>query len=494
MATVRLHTATNFFDKTVTSYGSVTDATGSLFQRTDASGNRSDLFGAFYYDPLGYLIGGDTTGFDVFQSGALVSQVAGIDLPVLDVAAAFNSGSWHNIFDLALAGDDTVLGSEMDDRIRGFAGDDDLKGKHGGDNLYGDGGNDTLEGGLGNDWLAGGDGEDTAIFDVAFADVTVNEAYGGFSIASSLGTDHVSGVEIFQFSDRTLTAAELIPAPPEEPEAPGAGGGAAGGSGGGALHEGTVGHDRLLGTAGNDTLHGGEGNDTLDGLDGNDHLVGAAGNDTIRGGDGSDTLNGGDGNDMLTGGASEADLRDVIFAGAGDDRVDGGFGNDLIYGQGGDDTIAGGFGADELHGQDGDDVITGSAFADVLTGGAGADFLNGGFGHDLINGGSGADRFYHAGGSEEQILGHGSDWVQDYSAAEGDVLVFGDALASADQFQVNLSHTEHRDSGERAGQDSVQEAFVIYKPTGQVLWALVDGAGQDSINLQIGAETFDLLG
>ena len=35
---------------------------------------------------------------------------------------------------------------------------------------------------------------------------------------------------------------------------------------------------------------------------------------------------------------------------------------------------------------------------------------------------------------------------------------------------------------------------MIYKPTGQILWALVDGAGQDSINLQIGAEIYDLLG
>ncbi|MFV0512390.1 MAG: hypothetical protein ACK5MY_01960 [Jhaorihella sp.] len=40
----------------------------------------------------------------------------------------------------------------------------------------------------------------------------------------------------------------------------------------------------------------------------------------------------------------------------------------------------------------------------------------------------------------------------------------------------------------------MQEAFAIYKPTGQIMWALVDGAGQDSIKLQIGADLFDLLG
>ncbi|WP_255455783.1 hypothetical protein [Ruegeria sp. PrR005] len=40
----------------------------------------------------------------------------------------------------------------------------------------------------------------------------------------------------------------------------------------------------------------------------------------------------------------------------------------------------------------------------------------------------------------------------------------------------------------------MQKAFVIYLPTGQIMWALVDGAGQGSINLQIGADVFDLLG
>ncbi|MCU9840513.1 hypothetical protein OEZ49_22445, partial [Ruegeria sp. WL0004] len=85
------------------------------------------------------------------------------------------------------------------------------------------------------------------------------------------------------------------------------------------------------------------------------------------------------------------------------------------------------------------------------------------------------------------------DWVQDYNAAEGDVLLFGNASATRDQFQVNFAHTENA-AGERAGDDAVQEAFVVYRPTGQILWALVDGEGQSSINLQIGSDVFDLLG
>jgi len=65
-------------------------------------------------------------------------------------------------------------------------------------------------------------------------------------------------------------------------------------------------------------------------------------------------------------------------------------------------------------------------------------------------------------------------------------------LITAADFQVNLAHTEN-DAGERSGDDAVQEAFVIYKPTGQIMWALVDGGGQSEINIRIEGETFDLL-
>ncbi|MEY8839504.1 calcium-binding protein, partial [Cribrihabitans sp. XS_ASV171] len=148
-----------------------------------------------------------------------------------------------------------------------------------------------------------------------------------------------------------------------------------------------------------------------------------------------------------------------------------GYGNDQVFGQEGNDTLAGGFGADELQGQDGDDVITGGALSDLVFGGDGNDFVNGGFGYDRINGGDGADRFFHLG-----VADHGSDWVQDYDAAEGDVLVFGGS-ATADRFQVNLAHTE-TPGGVRSGDASVQEAFIIDRSTGQILWALVDGEGQ----------------
>ena len=243
----------------------------------------------------------------------------------------------------------------------------------------------------------------------------------------------------------------------------------------------------LTGTAGADRLNGAAGDDTLTGLDGNDTLRGFDGADSLNGGDGTDTLVGGAGNDTLIGGTSSNDLRDVVYAGDGNDSVNGGYGNDELRGDAGNDTIAGGFGADTVIGGTGNDTLTGSAFADQIFGSDGDDFVNGGFGHDLLNGGAGADRFFHIG-----IADHGSDWIQDYDASEGDILYFGIGSATESQFQINTTHTANA-SGERSGDDDVEEAFVIYRPTGQIMWALVDGGGQSSINLQIGRDVFDLM-
>ncbi|MDO6484720.1 calcium-binding protein [Shimia thalassica] len=228
-------------------------------------------------------------------------------------------------------------------------------------------------------------------------------------------------------------------------------------------------------------LVGGNFADQYVGGSNHDRLVGNGGSDTLTGGDGRDTLNGGDGADVLNGGGGGYDERDVIYGGAGNDTADGGYGNDLIYGGDGDDMITGGFGSDEVLGQAGNDTLNGSALADFMFGGDGDDFVNGGFGHDLLNGGAGADEFFHLGVSD-----HGSDWVQDYSAADGDVLVFGDSTASASDFRVQLANTEN------AGSDAAAEAFVVHRPTGQVLWALVDGADEASINLRIVGLDYDL--
>ncbi|WP_371157346.1 VWA domain-containing protein [Jannaschia sp. 2305UL9-9] len=245
--------------------------------------------------------------------------------------------------------------------------------------------------------------------------------------------------------------------------------------------------DVLNGTDFNDVLEGRGGRDILEGGRGNDRIAGEAGDDVLSGGRGYDTLNGGDGDDVITGGDDFADVRDVIYGAGGKDVIDGGYGNDLIYGGDDGDVIMGGFGADLLLGQNGDDIVTGGAGGDTLRGGSGDDFLNGGFGNDNLRGGDGADRFYHDG-----TVGHGADWIADYDAAEGDELLFGQAGATVDDFVISYAATAP--NGGAPGEDDVEEAYVTYVPSGEVVFVLVDGADLDRIDMRIaGGEAFDLL-
>lgn len=254
---------------------------------------------------------------------------------------------------------------------------------------------------------------------------------------------------------------------------------------------GLAGDDTIVGRDGTETLNGNKGDDvltstgpstTLLGGLGNDRLNGSRFADIMLGGDGEDTIIGGDGNDSIMGGDTSRDRRDDVFAGRGNDHIDGGYGNDRLHGDDGNDTIIGGFGADTLHGGNGDDVLSGSDWGDKIIGGDGDDFINGGFGHDRLHGGTGADLFFHAG-----IKLHNTDWVKDYNAAQGDVLLSGIRGSSASDYVVNFAITPGADD------PNVAEAFIGYKPTGQKLWALVDGGDQTEINIQIAGQIYDLL-
>lgn len=307
-----------------------------------------------------------------------------------------------------------------------------LIGGSGTDHLTGAAGPDSIGGGLGNDVLTGMDGNDT-----------IHGGDGADTITGGAGNDLIYG------GPTKVDGADSIDA--------------------------GAGNDTVDGGAGNDTILGGNGNDLLSSGPGRNHVYGGTGNDTLRGWDGPDTLSGGDGNDSITGGHTILDQRDVIFGGAGNDTLIGGHGNDSISGGTGADSLIGGFGGDHLIGNAGNDTLVGGPQSDVIFGGPGDDFLNGGFANDKLIGGPGADVFFH--GSSKP--GNGVDWVQDYSAAEGDRLMFGDPRVHTSDFKVNFGNTPH------AGDAGVAEAFVIYEPTHQIIWALVDGAAQGHIELQI---------
>ena len=101
-------------------------------------------------------------------------------------------------------------GSAGNDSLSGGGGDDTLNGAAGDDSLSGGGGDDLLTGGSGDDTLQGGNGTDTAVFDFASTDVTVTVVDSALRLNSPDGTDLVNGVELFQFSDTTLTLAQVL--------------------------------------------------------------------------------------------------------------------------------------------------------------------------------------------------------------------------------------------------------------------------------------------
>ncbi|WP_272911508.1 calcium-binding protein [Loktanella sp. M215] len=82
--------------------------------------------------------------------------------------------------------------------------------------------------------------------------------------------------------------------------------------------------------------------------------------------------------------------------------------NILFVGTQADELIFGACGDDELYGARGNDIIFG---------GAGADYLSGNWGSDVLTGGAGADIFAFDGDFDDDI-------VTDFSAADGDTLVF----------------------------------------------------------------------
>ncbi|WP_371158183.1 calcium-binding protein [Jannaschia sp. 2305UL9-9] len=502
-------------------------------------------------DMVRYDRGGSSSGITLdFQSGVVTGlwEETAFTHSVTSIEQVRGTG-----FGDTLRGADT----DVADWLEGRDGNDLIEGRTGDDRLFGGEGNDTLDGGAGRDRLYGGDGNDllrvgnVPASGEEFGDI-ISPGLGNDTIvgqashmAAGAGIDllydqlgGIGGLTITANGNGTGTAVS--------------GDGRVNDTFSFVDHiEGSNDADRitfnsfgsdyrgLVGSGGNDTLEGGTGtNDTAEyrwdeyapgttgvvvnmatrtvldgygatdtlinidrvngsnlddtmtagtdgvyfhGYDGNDRLVGGDGDDRLRGGDGADTIVGGAGDDRIDGGETAADLRDLVFGGAGNDTIDGGYGNDELRGDAGNDNIAGGFGADTVIGGTGNDTLTGSAFGDEIYGGDGMDFVNGGFGSDRVNGGAGADSFFHLG-----IADHGSDWIQDYSAAQGDVLVFGGA-ATADQFQINQANTAS------AGDAGTNEAFVIYKPTGQIIWALVDGMGEAAITLRAGGVETDLL-
>ena len=138
---------------------------------------------------------------------------------------------------------------------------------------------------------------------------------------------------------------------------------------------------------------------------------------------------------------------------------------------------------DAEYGGTGNDVLSGGSGNDLLSGDDGDDFLYGGLGNDTLTGGTGGDYSFHSGNAVD-----GTDLVTDYNAAEGDLLMFGDATAGPEDFLVEFRTVPDSGVGE------TYETLIVYAPSGTILWSLVDSESSEQLNLQLDSQVYDLLG
>lgn len=436
------------------------------------------------YEDVNIAITADLETSNQNGTGGLIDTYVGID------------GLVGSRFDdkLTGAGTDTITQNGFDNLLVGGAGNDTLSGLGGDDEIFGDSvavtndlsvwdgispysivanwkgtGEDRpdfgAQGGLGH--LLGDNGAagtaDTAIFSGQWSDYTITkEGASTYRIVDTRGIDStaigdlVTDVELFQFSDGTRTAAQLINQAPVDIQWNAA---VPGGSlpGNGVLANlATVDPDNTapftysstsplpagfsLTSAGVITRTGGNlaTNQTYTFNVRTTDAGGKSFDETIRiltGNGSANTLNGNAGDD-------------IIYANGNSDTLNGNAGNDTLFGQSGSDTLDGGAGDDVLNGGSGTDTasyasasssvtvslailtaqdtgsagtdtltgienLTGSASADSLTGDSGSNAIAGGAGIDDINGGAGGDVLIGGDGGDTIDTGASNDNVRD---------------------------------------------------------------------------------
>lgn len=315
------------------------------------------------------------------------------------------------------------------------------------DILFGHAGNDILTGGAGNDVIVGGAGFDTAVFSGSHANyaVTYDSSSDTFTVADQRGgapdgTDKVSGVELFQFSDGTFTYDAAGIATPALYDIANAAPWASQIStldAQGSIAAQTVTNDN--GTVWinvYDTVGAASWQWVTYAIDAGGQLT----SQTLTNDDGSHALTLFDAANQYAWTSAtltfDANWNQTGLSGTNDDGshtitmgdIAAAYDAAVWFTTPYDPNFASAPISTLLFGGGNNDTLYGFAGNDTLSGGGGNDYLNGGQGNDILTGGAGDDRFYFKSGD-------GLDTITDFTPGDSS----GDAIALHDYGIANFA-------------------------------------------------------
>ena len=130
-------------------------------------------------------------------------------------AAALTGGNRIVVVGTNLGGGDSITGGAGDDTINSGAGSDIVSAGAGADTIGAGSGNDVVTGGFGDDIVDGGGNTDRAVYSGAWTDFTISLAGSTYTISDDRGpgfdgSDSVTNVETFQFSNGTFAASQIL--------------------------------------------------------------------------------------------------------------------------------------------------------------------------------------------------------------------------------------------------------------------------------------------
>jgi len=157
-------------------YGSITGYTSTSISLSDGlhSGTYS---GSFNYSSATALSNSIITGYAGYSNGQLSSRVSGLNVSLSTIDSYSQSGDALGLYQIALSGNDTIIGSGFNDALQGF------------------GGNDTINGGA---------GIDTTRYLSTSSNYTITPNTNGFTVTDKTGangTDTLNSIERLQFTD-----------------------------------------------------------------------------------------------------------------------------------------------------------------------------------------------------------------------------------------------------------------------------------------------------